>query len=162
MQKQLQETNNLLSVALQKCDETSTSAAPQVPTREVVLTSKGPTPIGPYSQAIKANGFVFVSGCLGVAPVTGKLVEGGVVFETAQALDNLKAILEAAGSSLPKVVKTTILLKEMSHFSRVNTIYAEYFDASSPPARTTFAVAGLPLNAQVEIEAIAIVDATAP
>ena len=141
----------------------SSEAAPSSPdakrartmSREVVATDKAPAAIGPYSQAIKANGFVFVSGCIGLHPVDKVIVPGGVGPQCRQVLENMKAVLEAAGSSMPKVVKTTILLQDMASFAEVNGIYAEYFP-ESPPARATFAVAGLPLGALVEIEATAL------
>ena len=123
--------------------------------REVVSTTGAPAAIGPYSQAIKANGFVFVSGCLGVDPTTSKMVDGGVDAQARQVLTNLKNIVEASGSSMDKVCKTTVLLADMSSFPVINAIYAEYFP-SSPPARATFAVAGLPLGALVEIECVAL------
>ena len=123
--------------------------------REVICTENAPAAIGPYSQAIKANGMVYVSGCIGLHPVEKKIVPGGVGAECRQVLENMKAVLEAAGSSMAKVCKTTILLKDMASFAEVNGIYAEYFP-ESPPARATFAVAGLPLGALVEIEAIAL------
>uniref|UniRef100_A0A7S0XC35 Translation initiation inhibitor n=1 Tax=Chromulina nebulosa TaxID=96789 RepID=A0A7S0XC35_9STRA len=123
--------------------------------REVISTPLAPAAIGPYSQAIKANGFVFVSGCVGLDPNTKTLVSGGLAAQTKQVLINLKNIVEASGSSLSKVVKTTILLADISTFSEVNTIYGEYF-SSDPPARATYAVAGLPLGALVEIECIAL------
>lgn len=124
-------------------------------TREVISTDKAPAAIGPYSQAIKANGFVFVSGCIGLHPVEKAIVPGGVGPECRQVLENMKAVLEAAGSDMARVTKTTILLKDMATFAEVNGIYAEYFP-DSPPARATFAVAGLPLGALVEIECVAL------
>lgn len=123
--------------------------------REVITTDKAPAAIGPYSQAIKAGGFVYVSGCIGMNPELKQIVPGGVGPECRQVLENLKAIVEASGSSIDKVVKTTILLKDMSFFAEVNGIYAEYFPLN-PPARATFAVAGLPLGALVEIECVAL------
>jgi len=123
--------------------------------RVVVHSDLAPAAIGPYSQAIKANGMVFVSGCLGMDPTTKKIVEGGLVTETRRVLENMKAVLESAGSSLSKVVKTTILLKDIESFGEVNYIYAQYFP-SEPPARATYAVAALPLGGLVEIECIAL------
>jgi len=123
--------------------------------REVVYSDQAPAAIGPYSQAIKANNMVFVSGCLGVDVTTKSMVPGGVGEQTRQVLVNMKNILEAGGSSMSKVVKTTILLSDMSSFAEVNGVYAEFFP-ESPPARATFAVAGLPLNALVEIECVAL------
>lgn len=123
--------------------------------REVVFSDLAPAAIGPYSQAIKANGMVFVSGCIGIDPALKAMVAGGVGEQTRQVLVNMKNILEAAGSSMGKVVKTTILLSDMASFAEVNGIYAEFFP-ENPPARATFAVAGLPLNALVEIECVAL------
>ena len=125
--------------------------------REVIATSYAPAAIGPYSQAVKAGGFVFVSGCIGMSPETKAIVPGGVGPECRQVLSNMKAVLEAAGSDMAKVCKTTILLKDMSSFAEVNGIYGEYFSAEAGyPARATYAVAGLPLGALVEIEAVAL------
>jgi 2-iminobutanoate/2-iminopropanoate deaminase len=123
-------------------------------TKEAVTTEKAKA-IGPYSLGMKAGHFVFCSGQLGLDMQSGNLVEGGVEAETRQALVNLTNILEAAGSSLERVVKTTVFLRDMNDFARMNEIYAEFFQAS-PPARSTFQVAGLPRAAAVEIEAIAL------
>ena len=123
--------------------------------RVVVHSDNAPAAIGPYSQAIKANGMIYLSGCLGMDPATKKLVEGGVPAETRRVLENMKAVLEAAGSSMSKVVKTTILLQDIASFGEVNAIYGEYFP-SEPPARATYAVAALPLGGLVEIECIAL------
>lgn len=121
----------------------------------VVSTSKAPAAIGPYSQAIIANGFVFVSGCIGMEVDTMNIVSGGVKSETRKVLDNMKEILEASGTNLSKVVKTTILLQDMSSFAEVNAIYAEYFPVD-PPARATYAVKDLPKGAAIEIECVAL------
>ncbi len=123
--------------------------------KEVVTSAKAPKAIGPYSAGIKAGQMVFSSGQLGLDPVTGNLVEGGVEAETRQALTNLSHILEAAGSSLNHVVKTTVFLRDMADFARMNAVYAEFFK-EAPPARSTFQVAALPRGAAVEIEAIAL------
>eukprot|EP01097_Dermamoeba_algensis_P007508 TRINITY_DN4740_c0_g1_i1.p1 TRINITY_DN4740_c0_g1~~TRINITY_DN4740_c0_g1_i1.p1 ORF type:complete len:166 (-),score=30.55 TRINITY_DN4740_c0_g1_i1:307-762(-) len=123
--------------------------------REVVHTDKAPAAIGPYSQAIKANGLVFCSGSIALAPGKNELVSDTIEGQTKQVMENLKNVLEAAGSSFEKVVKTTILLIDMAHFPKVNEIYGSYFP-SNPPARATFAVAGLPRNALVEIECVAL------
>lgn len=123
--------------------------------REVIATTKAPAAVGPYSQAIKANGFVFTAGQLGLDPATGKLVEGDVTDQARQALKNLQAILEAAGSSLEQVVKVTVFLKDINDFKRVNEVYAEFFQAN-PPARSAVQVAALPLGGLVEIEAVAV------
>lgn len=123
--------------------------------REVIVTTKAPAAVGPYSQAIKANGFIFTAGQLGLDPATGKLVEGDVTDQARQALKNLQAILEAAGSSLEQVVKVTVFLKDINDFKRVNEVYAEFFQAN-PPARSAVQVAALPLGGLVEIEAVAV------
>jgi len=124
--------------------------------RQVVTAEKAPKAIGPYSHAIKANGMVFVSGQLGIDPASGNLVEGGVEAETRQALTNLRSILEAAGTSLAQVVKTTVFLRDIGDFVRMNGIYGEFFK-ENPPARSAFQVAALPKAGAVEIEAIAVV-----
>lgn len=122
--------------------------------RRVVQTGRAPAAIGPYSQAIRAGGLVFVSGQLGVDPATGQLA-GDVEAQARQALTNLRAILEAAGSGLQRVVKTTLFLRTMADFERVNRVYAEFFPEPAP-ARSTVAVAELPRGAAVEVEAIAL------
>jgi len=122
--------------------------------REVVATEKIKA-IGPYSAGIKAGHFVFCSGQLGLDPSTGNLAEGGLEAETRQALLNLSNVLEAAGSSLERVVKTTVFLRDINDFARVNAVYAEFFK-TEPPARSAFQVAALPRAAAVEIEAIAV------
>jgi 2-iminobutanoate/2-iminopropanoate deaminase len=114
-----------------------------------------PKAIGPYSVAIQAGDFVFAAGQAGLDPRTGELVAGGVEAETRQVLTNLKNVLEAAGSGLPRAVKTTVFLKDMADFTRMNGVYAEFFP-QDPPARTTVAVAGLPKGASVEIDVVAL------
>jgi 2-iminobutanoate/2-iminopropanoate deaminase len=123
--------------------------------KEVISTQHGPKAIGPYSQAVKANGFVFVSGQIAFDPATGQLVEGDVARQTERVIENLKAILEAAGSSLHKAVKTTVFLKDMNDFSAMNEVYARSFP-SAPPARSTVEVARLPRDVRVEIDVIAL------
>jgi len=123
--------------------------------KRVVEADNAPKAIGPYSAAIKTDEFVFTSGQLGIDPKTGELVSGGIEPETHQALINLMEVLKAAGSDLSLVVKTTVFLKDINEFQRMNSIYAEYFQAE-PPARSAFQVAALPKNASVEIEAIAL------
>jgi 2-iminobutanoate/2-iminopropanoate deaminase len=123
--------------------------------KDVISTPKSPEAIGPYSQAIKANGFVFVSGQLPIDPGSGQIVEGDAAVQTGMVLENLKGILEAAGSSLAKTVKATIYLKDIKDFSRVNEIYGKFF-SSAPPARATVEVARLPKDALVEIDLIAL------
>jgi 2-iminobutanoate/2-iminopropanoate deaminase len=120
----------------------------------MISTTKGPKAIGPYSQAIKANGFVFISGQGAGDPVTGKIVEGGVAEQTARCLENVKAILEAAGSSLDRAVRVGVFLKDMNDFEKMNEVYARYFPAD-PPARTTIE-APLPSDFRIEIDMIAL------
>jgi 2-iminobutanoate/2-iminopropanoate deaminase len=124
--------------------------------RERIHTDNAPAAIGPYSQAIKAGGFVFVSGQIPTDPQTGQFVPGGIAEQTEQVLKNLKAVLEAAGSSLDQIVKTTVFLADMKEFSGMNEVYARFF-SGPPPARATVAVASLPRDARVEIEAVALI-----
>jgi len=124
--------------------------------RKRIQTENAPAAIGPYSQAIKAGGFVFCSGQVAIVPQTGQFVAGGVAEQTEQVLKNLSAVLEAAGSSLDQVVKTTVFLADMKEFSAMNEVYARFF-SEPPPARATVAAAGLPRDARVEIEAVALV-----
>jgi len=123
--------------------------------KEIILTEKGPKPMGPYSQAIRANGFIFISGQGAVDPATGKLIEGGIAQQTTRTLDNLKAIVEAAGSSLDHAVKVSVFLKDMNDFDAMNEIYARYFPQNRP-ARTTVEVARLPRDIRIEIDLIAL------
>jgi 2-iminobutanoate/2-iminopropanoate deaminase len=124
--------------------------------KEIVTVSKdGPKAIGPYSLGIVAHDLIFTSGQAGLSPQSGELVPGGIEVETRQTIENLKTILEAAVSSLEKVIKTTVYLKNMGDFAAMNAVYAEYFGKESP-ARTTIQAAALPKNAMVEIEAIAV------
>lgn len=123
--------------------------------RATVNTDNAPTPVGPYSQAVVCGGFVFCSGQIALEPGTGALVDRDIESETARVMENLRAVLEAAGSSLERVVKTTIFLRDMGDFTRVNEVYGSYF-ASNPPARSTVQVAALPKGARVEIECIAL------
>ena len=123
--------------------------------RTPVKTDRAPGAIGPYSQAIKAGGFVFASGQIPIDPATGAFVPGGIAEQTEQVLKNLSAVLEAAGSSLSQVVKTTVFLADMSEFSAMNEVYGKFF-TSAPPARATVAAAGLPRDARVEIEVVAL------
>lgn len=124
-------------------------------TKEVISTEKAPGAIGPYSQAIKAGGMVFCSGQIPIDPATGEFVSHNVGEQTVQVLENLKAVLAAAGTELGKVVKTTIFLADMSDFATVNEIYGQYF-TDSQPARATVQAARLPRDAKVEIDCIAI------
>ena len=125
--------------------------------KEIVYTDHAPAAVGPYSQAIKANGFVFTAGQIPLVPSEGKLIVGDIQVQTRQALENLKAVLEEAGTSLGNVVKTTVFLDNMDDFRAMNEIYAEFFN-ENPPARSAVEVARLPLNALVEIEAVALLD----
>jgi 2-iminobutanoate/2-iminopropanoate deaminase len=123
--------------------------------KHVVFASAAPTPVGPYSQAIVSGGLVFASGQIPIDPASGKLVEGEIEAQAERVLDNLRAVLEAAGSSLDHVVRASVYLVDLSVFPRVNAVYARYFTADPKPARTTVQVAALPLGARVEIDAIA-------
>ena len=122
---------------------------------ESIQTDRAPQAIGPYSQAIKANGFIFASGQIPLDPVTMRIVEGGIEEQTGRVLDNLKAVLEDAGSSLDRVVKTTVYLADMGEFAAMNEIYARYFGATKP-ARATVQVARLPRDVKVEIDVVAL------
>jgi len=123
--------------------------------RVVVETTGAPKAVGPYSQAVRVDFAVFTTGQIGLDPETGKLVEGGIKAETRRVLENLRAVLEAAGSSLERTVKTTVFLADINEFAAMNEVYAEFFP-ESPPARSTCAVASLPLGARVEIDAVAV------
>lgn len=122
--------------------------------RQIIATPAAPAAIGPYSQAVRAGNLLFTAGQIGLDPASGQLVEG-VEAQTRQALANLRAVLAAAGTAMDQVVKTTIFLADMNDFARVNAIYGEAF-AAEPPARSTVQAAGLPRNALVEIEVIAL------
>lgn len=123
--------------------------------RARISTTGAPAAIGPYSQAIAAGQLVFASGQIALDPATGQLVEGDVRAQTRRALENLSAVLQAGGSSLAQVAKTTVFLTTMGNFAAMNEVYSEFF-AGDPPARSTIAVAELPRNALVEVEAIAV------
>jgi 2-iminobutanoate/2-iminopropanoate deaminase len=122
--------------------------------KEIVSTDRGPKPIGPYSQAVKANGFLYLSGQVALDPKTNEMFAGDIRQQTERVLENIKGILEAAGSNLHHVVKTTVFLKDMNEFPAMNEVYARYFTAA-PPARSTVQVSRLPKDALVEIEVIA-------
>ena len=124
--------------------------------RDVVTTDRGPKPIGPYSQAIKSGGFIFLSGQVALDPKSGELTGGDIRQQTERTLNNIKAILEASGANLHHVVKTTVFLKDLNDFAAMNEVYARYF-ASAPPARSTVQVARLPKDALVEIEVTAAI-----
>ncbi len=123
--------------------------------KEVIISEKAPKAIGPYSVGIRAGNLIFTAGQVGIDPSVGEIVAGGIEAETHQVIRNLQQILESAGSSLNMVVKTTVFLRDMGDFSRMNAIYGEYF-TKNPPARSTVQVAALPKGAAIEIEAIAI------
>jgi 2-iminobutanoate/2-iminopropanoate deaminase len=123
--------------------------------REVVSTKDAPQAIGPYSQAIKANGFIFTSGQIAIDPSTQQVVTGDVAAQTERVLRNLSEILEAAGSGLGKVLRSTVFLKDMNDFAAMNQVYAKYF-SSAPPARSTVEVARLPKDVLVEIDVVAL------
>ena len=123
--------------------------------RDVIATKEGPQAIGPYSQAIRVNGFIFVSGQVAIDPANQQFIAGDVAAQTDRAIKNLAGILKAAGSNLEKVVRATVFLKNMSDFAAMNEVYGKYF-SSAPPARSTVEVARLPKDALVEIDVIAL------
>lgn len=123
--------------------------------KKVIFTEKAPAAIGPYSQAIEANGMLFLSGQLPVVPETGEFAPGGVAEQTAQCFENIKSILAEAGLTTANIVKTTVFLADMSLFAEMNGVYATYFEGDFP-ARSAFAVKALPKGALVEIESIAV------
>lgn len=123
--------------------------------KKIIYTDKAPKAIGPYSQAIRTGTLVYTAGQVGLDPTSGELVESGIEAQTRQVLTNLKNVLEASDSGLNFVVKTTVFLKDMNDFAKMNSIYAEFF-SENPPARSTIAVAGLPKGALVEIEVVAV------
>jgi 2-iminobutanoate/2-iminopropanoate deaminase len=122
--------------------------------KEIVTTDRGPKPIGPYSQAVKTNGFLYLSGQVALDPNTNEMSTGDIRQQTERVLENVKGILEAAGSNLHHVIKTTVFLKDMNEFPAMNEVYGRYFTAA-PPARSTVQVTRLPKDALVEIEVIA-------
>jgi 2-iminobutanoate/2-iminopropanoate deaminase len=134
-------------------DEVSLSRRENV--KEVIATDRGPKAIGPYSQAIRANGLLFVSGQIALDPSTQQLVDGDIQAQTERVLENLKGIVEAAGSALDRVVRTTVFLADMSEFAAMNEIYGRYFPGQ-PPARSTVQAARLPRDVRVEIDLIAL------
>ncbi len=123
--------------------------------RETIQTEQAPQAIGPYSQAVKAAGLVFASGQIPIDPKTGQFVEGGISEQTEQVIKNLSAVLDAAGTGLDRVVKTTVFLADMQEFAAMNEVYGRFF-SEEPPARATVEAARLPRDARVEIEAIAL------
>jgi len=124
--------------------------------KQIIYTEKAPKPVGPYSVAVKVGNMVFTAGQVGLDPLTEEVVRGGVEAETRQVLTNLKHVLEAAGSSLEQVVKTTVFLRDMGDFTVMNKVYAEFFNQDAP-ARSTVQVGGLPKGAAVEIEALGLI-----
>jgi len=124
--------------------------------KKIVFTEKAPKPVGPYSQAVIAGGFLFGAGQIPIDPRTGKIVEGGIEEQTRRVLENIKAVLEAAGCSLEDVVSVTVFLKDLNDFEAFNKVYAEYFP-KDPPARTTVEVSRLPKGVKLEINFIAVV-----
>ena len=124
--------------------------------KDRVQTEEAPQAIGPYSQAVKAGGLVFTSGQIPIDPATGAVIEGSIAEQTERVLNNIKAVLEAAGSSLEQVVKTTVFLADLSDFGEMNEAYGRFF-AEVPPARSTVEVSRLPRDARVEIDAIALI-----
>jgi 2-iminobutanoate/2-iminopropanoate deaminase len=121
--------------------------------KEIISTERGPKAIGPYSQAVKVNGFIFTAGQVALDPATGQIVEGDVAKQTVRVIENLKAIVEAAGSSLDRAVKATVYLKDMNDFAAMNEVYGRYF-SNNPPARSTVEAARLPRDVRVEIDLI--------
>jgi len=124
--------------------------------RKIIATDKAPGAVGPYSQAVRAGDFVFTAGQIPLDPATGQMVQGSIEVQARQALTNVSAVLEAAGTSLSNVVKTTVFLADMGEFQAMNSVYAEFFP-EAPPARSAVQAAALPLGARIEIETIAIV-----
>ena len=123
--------------------------------KEIISTEKGPKALGPYSQAVKANGFIFTAGQGPLDPATGKIVQGDTAAQTVRVMENLKAIVEAAGSSLDRAVKANVYLKDMQDFAAMNEVYGRYFP-QNPPARTTIQAARLPLDIRVEIDLVVL------
>jgi 2-iminobutanoate/2-iminopropanoate deaminase len=124
--------------------------------KDIISTEKAPKAIGPYSQAVRANGFLFTAGQVALDPATGNVVEGDVAAQTTRVMENLKAIVEAAGSRLEHAVKATVYLKDMGDFSAMNEVYGKYF-SRNPPARSTVEVSRLPKDVRVEIDLVLVV-----
>jgi 2-iminobutanoate/2-iminopropanoate deaminase len=125
-----------------------------MPRKQIVSTENAPAAIGPYSQAVRVGELIYTAGQIALVPETGKLIEGDIETQTRQVMENLAAVLQAAGSSLTQVVKTTIFVTDINDFARVNQVYGSFFQ-DNPPARSTVQVAALPLGANVEIEVVA-------
>ncbi|WBL20826.1 MULTISPECIES: RidA family protein [unclassified Zunongwangia] len=126
--------------------------------KQIIKTEKAPAPIGPYNQAVKTGNMIFISGQIAINPVTGNLETGDLESETKMVMDNLKAILTEAGCTFENVIKTSIFISDMNNFSKINEIYATYFEAETAPARETVEVANLPKFVNVEISAIAVIE----
>ena len=124
--------------------------------KKIVKAKGAPAPVGPYNQAVVIGNLVYTAGQIPLDPVSGQMVGANAGEQAQQVLKNLKAVLEAAGSSLPKVVKTTVFLKDLNDFNAMNEVYAKFFDAATAPARSTIQVARLPKDSLVEIEAVAV------
>ena len=124
--------------------------------KKIIFTEKAPAPIGPYNQAILVGNLLYTSGQIAIHPITNELVLDTIEAETEQVMENLKAVLEAAEMNFENVIKVSIFISDMNNFSKINTVYATYFDEVTAPARETVQVAGLPKNVNVEISAIAI------
>jgi 2-iminobutanoate/2-iminopropanoate deaminase len=124
--------------------------------KKIIFTEKAPAPIGPYNQAVLKGNTLYTSGQIAIDPATGELVTGNITAETTQVMQNMKAVLEAAGMTFENVVKTSIFIMDMNDFGAINTVYASYFDEKTAPARETVQVAGLPKNVNVEIAMIAL------
>jgi 2-iminobutanoate/2-iminopropanoate deaminase len=124
--------------------------------KKIISTDRAPKAIGPYSQAVVVNGFAFLSGQIPLDPVTNQLIDGDITAQTERVFENMKALLEACGSSLGQVVKTTVFIKDMGEFAKMNEIYARYFP-ENPPSRSTIEAARLPRDVRIEIECIALV-----
>ncbi len=124
--------------------------------KKIIFTEKAPAPIGPYSQAVAAGNMLYTSGQIALHPETGELITADIETETKQVMENMKAVLEAAGTSFENVIKSTIFISNMDDFAKINGVYGSYFDESNAPARETVQVAKLPKNVNVEISMIAI------
>ena len=125
--------------------------------KKIIKTDKAPLPIGPYNQAVAMSHLVYTAGQISIDPKTNEICPGGITEQTKMVMSNLKAVLEAAGSSFDKVIKATVFLKDMNDFAAMNAVYSQHFDATTAPARSTIQVVRLPKDALVEIEAVAIV-----
>lgn len=125
--------------------------------KRIIKTNKAPLPVGPYNQAVSIGNLVYTSGQIAIDPKTNEMIKGGVPEQTQLVLENLKAVLEGAGSSLEKIIKCTVFLKDMNSFADMNSVYKKYFDEKTAPARSTIEVARLPKDASVEIEAVATI-----